>query len=81
MQVTDVADGKIVATAGAVDEARRIVLHRPIGDVDGVELAPGFVEGNPDDDRRKVHQRIHDVLPFGAEIVGGFLERSISLPL
>src|SRR6476469_6513577 len=47
MEVADVADGKIVAAAGAVHEARGVMLRGPVGDVDRVELAPGFVKGNP----------------------------------
>ena len=81
MQVVDVADREIVPAAGAVDEPRGVVLLRPFGDVDRVELAPALVERHPDDDRREVHQRVDHRLPLVRNLSADSCERSISSPL
>ena len=64
MQVLHVPDAAIGPAARAIDQSRRIVLHRPLQNVVGVVLSPAFVERHPADDAREERQVIDHRLEF-----------------
>ena len=58
----------MVAAAGGVDQARRIVSLRPLYDFLGLELSPALVEGNPYADRGGRVEVVDDLFPLLAEV-------------
>ena len=54
VMVNDIASGKMIAAARAIDEPGRVELLDEIQDVNGVELPPAFVERHPDNDARMI---------------------------
>ena len=64
MQVQDITARTMVTTTGRIDQTRRIVCFCPGYYLFGIKLSPGFVERNPDNNRRVRHAQIHDFLPF-----------------
>ena len=71
VQVEDVARlQEMVAAAGGVDQAGRVVLFGPGGDFNGFELTPSFIERDPGHDARLAVEVVHDFAPLLA--VAGF---------
>lgn len=62
----------VVPTAYGVDKASGIDLFHLLGDADGVELSPTFVERHPDCERNYVFEMIHRHAKFSFKFISAF---------
>ena len=73
MYIPHMSHRVIIPATGTGDQSAGVSLHDKVGQVDGVMLAPAFIEHNPEDDAGVVPQLLHPNLGLFLEHILGDL--------